>query len=76
MGDDEIKSSEEIRRRGGVMTQEKGERPDCLGCGRAAYRGRYTGSIPRKDFERGCAALTAMFAVMMAFVTLWEVIVG
>ena len=55
---------------------DKKEARRSLQAGRATYRGRYTGSIPRGEFERGCKLLCAMFAAFMAFVTVWEVMVG
>lgn len=44
-----------------------------LAAGRATYRGRYTGSIPREDFERGCRMIGAMFALAMLAAFVWEV---
>ena len=42
--------------------------------GRAAYCGRqYTGIIPREDFERGCWAIGAMFALAMLAAFVCEV---
>ena len=55
------------------MTEKKEARRS-LAAGRATYRGRYTGSIPRGEFERGCKLLCAMFVAVMAFVTALEVI--
>ena len=55
---------------------DKKEARRSLQAGRATYRGRYTGSIPRGEFERGCKLLCAMFAAFMAFVTVWEVMAG
>lgn len=43
--------------------------------GRATYCERqYTGIIPRRDFERGCWALGAMFALAMLAAFVWEVV--
>lgn len=42
--------------------------------GRATYcKRQYTGIIPREDFERGCWALGAMFALAMLAAFVWEV---
>lgn len=45
-----------------------------LAAGRATYRERYTGSIPRKDFERGCRWLGAM--LLAAWCLMWAVETG
>lgn len=42
--------------------------------GRATYQRRYTGSIPREEFERGCAALGAMW--MLLWCLMWSVETG
>lgn len=39
----------------------------------AQRSGSYTGSIPREEFERGCRALGAMFALAMLAAFVWEV---
>lgn len=52
---------------------DKKEARRSLQAGRATYRGRYTGSIPREDFERGCRMIGAMFALTMLAAFIWEV---
>ena len=52
---------------------DKKEARRSLQAGRATYRERYTGSILREEFERGCRALGAMFALAMLAAFVCEV---